>query len=220
MKMNPFALAIITWNRARHVIRERKRLEILDETIATIRREYERSIANGTQHYERIYNVSLYVLFFEYDMAMLKNDALFAIRPWRKHFVARQIAVLLYEASQDIPELLGKEFRTTLKTLPLSDEDWKVFNKTTKIFNEFKINNRVFLNEIRNFVSAHRDKSAIKQMNVLEKIDLLSLLKISGDFYVPMRELIPLMVKITTILGDWNVLLKHLPSEVYEKDFI
>ncbi len=213
MKINPLRIIVISLNRLRHVIRERKRLKILDETIANVRKEYERAIANEMPHYERIYNVGLYVLLLEYDIAMLKNDALFAIRPWKKHFVARQLASLLYEASQDMPELLGKEFRVSLKTLPLSDEDWENFKKITKRFNEFKIQNRVILNEIRNFVSAHRDKSATNQFRVLEKIDLLSVLNISGDFYVPMRELIPFMIKITLILGDWNVLLKHMPPK-------
>lgn len=216
MKKNPLALIVIPWNRARHIIRERKRLKVLDETISNVRKEYERAIANKMPHYERIYNVGLYVLLLEYDIAMLRNDALFAIGPWKKHFVARQLASLLYEASQDMPELLGKEFRASLKTLPLSDEEWENFRKITKRFNDFKLKNRIILNEIRNFVSAHRDKSAANQFKVLEKIDLLSLLKISGDFYVPMRELIPFMIKITLILGDWNVLLKHMPSKAHE----
>lgn len=213
---NPIALLIIAKNRSAHLVRERKRLKTLEETIAIVRKEHEKSIARKMPHYERIHNVGLYVLLLEYDLAMLRSDALFAIRPWKKNFIARQMASQIYEASHDIPELLGKDFRESLKTLPLRQEELDSFNKTTKLFNEFKIKNRIFLNEVRNFVSSHRDKSANKQLEVLDKIDLIGVLKIAGDFYVPMRGLVSFITKVTAMLGNWNVILKHLPVDVEE----
>jgi hypothetical protein len=146
--MNRIALPIVVWNRTRHLIAERKRIAVLEETIKSVRVGYEKAKTNEMPHFQRIYNAGLYVLVFEYDIAILKNDALFAIRSWKKNFVARQLAALLYEAAHDLPELLGKEFRKSLKTLPLSDVEWECFNRITKLINRFKNEHRDLLNEL------------------------------------------------------------------------
>jgi hypothetical protein len=167
-------------------------------------------------HFQRIYNAGLYVLVFEYDIAILKNDALFAIRAWKKNFVARQLAVILYEVAHDLPELLGKDFRVSLKTLPLTDADWETFNGIMKLINKFKTEHRDLLNELRNFVGAHRDKDAGKQLEIIEKVDLLKMLELSGQFYVAVRELVPFLTKLTLSLADWRLILKHMPPKAYE----
>lgn len=96
--VNPFALPIIAWNRISHLIREKKLIAVLEGAIRIVRSRYDRAKKNGMPHFQRVYNAGLYVLVFEYDIAILKNDALFAIRAWKKNFVARQLAVILYEA--------------------------------------------------------------------------------------------------------------------------
>ena len=130
-----------------------------------------------------------------------------------KKYVARQLAVLLYEASNDLPNLLGKEFRGSLKTLLLSGEDLTEFNRITKNLNQFKKSNRLLLNELRNFVGAHRDNDAGKQLEIIEKIDLLQMMGLAGDLYAVMNVLIPFLTKLTLMLGDWQVLIKHMPME-------
>ena len=214
--MNPIALPIIAWNRGLHLVRERKRIAVLEDTIKAVRGGYERAKKNEMPHFQRIHNAGLYVLLIEYDMAILKNDALFALRNWKKNFVARQFAVLLYEAADDLPELLGKEFRESLKTLPLSDAEWACFNGIMKKINKFKQEHRGLLNELRNFVGAHRDQDAGKQLEIIEKVDLLKLMEISGQFYEAFRELMPFLARITLLLGDWKVILKHMPSKEFE----
>ena len=121
--MKLISYPVIFVNRIRHLIKEPKRIRQLEKTISVIRREYDRADKKGMPHYRNIYNVGLYVLVLEHDFAVLKHDALFSIWDWRKKYVARQLAVLLYEASNDLPNLLGKEFRGSLKTLLLSGED-------------------------------------------------------------------------------------------------
>ena len=214
--VNPLALPIITWNRMAHLVREKRRIAVLEETIKSVRIGYERAKKNDMPHFQRVYNAGLYVLIFEYDIAILKNDALFAIRAWKKNFVARQLAIILYEAANDLPELLGKEFRISLKALPLTDADWKAFNGIMKLISKFKNEHRDLLNVLRNFVGAHRDKDAGKQLEIIEKVDLLMMMELSGQFYDAMRELVPFLTKLTLLLADWRVILKHMPPKAYE----
>jgi len=174
--VNLLALRIIAWNRVSHLVREKKRIAVLEETIKSVRNGYERAKKSDMPHFQRVYNAGLYVLVFEYDIAILKNDALFAIRAWKRNFVARQLAVILYEAAHDLPELLGKEFRVSLNTFPLTDADWETFNGIMKLISKFKNEHRDLLNELRNFVGAHRDKDAGKQLQIIGKADLLKML--------------------------------------------
>lgn len=167
-------------------------------------------------HFKRVYNVGLYILVFEYDISILKNDALFATSAWKKNFVARQFAIILYEAAHDLPELLGKDFRASLKTFPLTDSDWEAFNRTMKLVSKFKNEHRDLLNELRNYVGAHRDKDAGSQLDIIEKVDLLKMMELSGQFYDAMRELVPFLTKLTLSLGDWRVILKHMPTKAYD----
>ena len=211
--MNPFVLPIIAFNRILHLIREKKRIAVLENAIKSVQSEYDRAKKNDMPHFQRIYNAGLYVLIFEYDIAILKNDALFAIRRWKKNFVARQLAVILYEASDDLPQLLGKEFRNSLKTLQLSEAEWETFNGIMKLISKFKNEHRDLLNELRNFVGAHRDKDAGKQLEIIEKVDLFKMLELSGQFYEAMRELVQFLTKLISSLADWQVVLKHIPPK-------
>lgn len=210
--MNPIALPVIAWNRASHLLRERKRIAVLEDTIRVIRSNHDKAKQHELPHFQRIYNVGLYLLLFEYDFSILKNDALFSIRDWKKNFVARQIAVLLYETAHDLPELLGKDFRISLETLPLSDSDWETLNKSTKQINKFKNEHRELLNKLRNFVGAHRDKDAVKQLEIIEQADLFKLMELAGQFYSAINELLPFMAKITFMLGSHKTILKHLAA--------
>ena len=208
--MNPLSLIVVPYNRIRHLFLESKRINQLEETIGTIREQHKNAKDKGMEHYERIYNVSLYLLIFEYDIAILKNDALFSVRRWKKGFVARQMAILLYEASQDIPNLLGKDFRTSLIEIRVTEDELKEFNAITKALNKFKNEHKDILKKLRNFAGAHRDKDAAKQLEVIEEVDLLGVMELAGDFYKAIRNLIPFMIKIILKMGDWKVLIKHI----------
>lgn len=212
--MKLLALPIIVWNRLSHLVRERKRISAIEGAIKSIRREYDRAKKNRMPHFQRVYNVGLYILVFEYDFSILKNDALFAVRPWKKNFVARQFAVLLYEASHDLPELLGKEFRESLRTLPLTDSDWANLNAILKRINEFKKEHHSQLNTLRNYVGAHRDKDAGKQLEIIDNVNLLDMADLAVQFYAAMSGLVPLLTKITLSLGDLKVIFKHMTPEM------
>jgi hypothetical protein len=214
--MNPLAVPIILINRVKHLVYEARRIPKLEGTIREIRKQHANAVEKGMPHYARIYNVGLYILVLEYDVAILKNDALFSIRLWKKRFVARQLATLLYEASQDLPKLLGKEFRQSLRAIDISPDEMNVFNSIAKKLNKYKNDNRNILKKLRNFVGAHRDHDAAKQLEVIEQVELLEIMELAAIFYEAKAELVPFMTRITLKLGDWRVLIKHIKIEPAE----
>ena len=201
-------------NRIIHLLKEPKRIKELEKTIIVIRREYERAVEMNMPHYRNIYNVGLYVLVLEHDITVLKHDALFAVWEWKKKYIARQFAVLLYEASHDLPTILGKNFRASLGTLPNTEDELNKLNSLTKSLSQFKKDNRAMLNELRNYAGAHRDNDAGKQLQVIEKVNLLQMMELAANFYETIRELIPMLSRLTVKLGDPNVLLKHVAANI------
>ena len=207
--MNPLSLIVVPYNRVGHLLSESTRIKELESAITTVREQHKKTTEYGMEHYTRIYNVGLYLLLFEYDIAILKNDALFSIRKWKKKFVARQMAIQLYEASHDIPNLLGKEFRNSLSKIQLSDSELIEFNSITKEFNNFKNSHREILNKLRNHVGAHRSKDAAKQLDILDEVSLIQLMEYTGEFYEPLGELISFMTKMFLKMADWRNLAHH-----------
>lgn len=211
--MNPLAFIVVPYNRLKHLFTESKRISQLEKTIESIREQHNNAKEKRMEHYERIYNVSLYLLIFEYDIAILKNDALFSIREWKKRYIARQLAILLYEASQDIPNLLGKDFRNSLHELDITDDEIKTFNAVTKKLNGFKNDHRIFLQNLRNFAGAHRDNDAALQLKIIIEVELLSVMELAGDFYEAIRDLTPVMINLIMKMSDWKILIKHVKIE-------
>lgn len=211
--MNPLSIVVIPYNRAKHLLRERKRLKQLKRTIETIRAQHAAAVERGFEHYQRIYNVGLYLLIFEYDMAILRNDALFSVRSWKKSFTARQMAVVLYEASQDIPHMLGKEFRESLDATGISESEWREFNAMSKDFHAFRERHREMLKKLRNYVGAHRDKDSALQLSIIEDVDLIEVMELAGDLYEVIRKFLPFMAATVSRMGDWRIILKNMRSD-------
>lgn len=207
--MNPLSLVVIPYNRIKHIVGERQRLKQLERTIETIRAQHAAAGQRGLKEFQRIHNVGLYLLIFEYDMAILRNDALFSVRKWKKSFVARQMAVTLYEASHDIPHLLGKEFRANLKAIDIGEHEWAQFNSLNKEFHAFGSTHRKMLKELRNYVGAHRDNDAALQLSIIEDVDLLEVMELAGDLYTVIRRFLPFLIAVTNRMSNLQVVLKN-----------
>jgi len=183
----------------------------LQETIVVIKCRYKQAKDANLEHYTRFYNISLFILIMEYDMSVLSQYYIRAYaREWERKFIARQMAVLLYEMSEDIPQLLGKDYRASLRAIPLWDKAEEELNQISKEINQYKQSHRKMLEELRNFVTAHRDRDAAKQMEIIDNLNSDSIYKLVGDFYDIVKPLLPFMTRITHILGKTSVIVHHL----------
>lgn len=176
----------------------------------TLARERQRAVDLNMPHYCTLHNVGLYLLVFERDFAVFKYDALYSADDWRRNVALRHIALMVYEASEDLAEMLGKNWRATLSEFPLDDTHWKALNGITHDVTVFKDANRAYLKVLRNFATAHRDHDASRQIEFIEGVDHKRTLDIAGDLYDIIRALVALLIEITTISGDGRVILRHM----------
>lgn len=204
------AKSVIFWKTRGMRKRDRVRLPALRKIISTIQQRHNEAKQHELEHYQRVYNVVLFVLLIDHDIAVLSRYFALGYRTWERKFAARQLAVLLYEVSKDLPELLGGEFRKSLMTLPLRDGAKLELNHITKLLDEFKSKNGPFLKAIRLLVGAHRDHDAAKQLEVIEAIDPLSVYKMAADFYDCINPLISFLAKTTELMTNPHTTMNHL----------
>lgn len=209
--MNIIQNIIKNWRLRVYLKREKDRIPILLETIDTIKRNYKKAKENNLEHYVIFYNVCLFILVMEYDMSVLIQSYIKEYeKNWENKYFARQMVLLLYEVSEDITQILGREFRASLKTIPLWDGAEKEINKISKEINQFKASNHGKLEEIRNFVIAHRDHDAIKQLEIIDNLNSNNINELLVDFYGIFNPLVPFMTRVVNIMGDPRVMLHHI----------
>ena len=209
--MNIVQKSIMHWRLRGFWRREKTRIPELQKTIDTIKREHQRASDANLEHFAQFYNVVLFILVLDYDVSVLSQHYVNAYtRYWEKKFVARQMAVLMYEASEDIPQLLGGDFRANLKTIPLWNEAEKELYKISKELNQVKSSHSEMLKELRNFVTAHRDHTTVKQMDIIDNLNPGKIYALLGDFYDIMKPLASFMIRTVHVMGNKSVILHHL----------
>jgi len=204
-------LYLVSRNRRSTLKTERVRVPALDSAILTGKQEIERSRKYGTVHSERILNVGLYVLLMDRDYAVLKLEMVSTSEDWRLKFTARQIALLLYESCDGLTHLLGKPFRESLTFLALPETEMQEFIQIAKDLNAFKNRNHQFLYvDVRNLISAHREKDSLLFLNAVESLDPMQVFRLGADFYRIIHRLNQFLLKVMERMAQPGMALKQL----------
>jgi hypothetical protein len=178
--------------------------ESLKQTLRT--RCEEASRANSTS-YRGLYNVGLFVALLDQDISAFSECIYFARSEWHRQFHARNLAVLLFEGAEDLPELLGKQYRAWLKEIaadPLIDPLNQIHSKLTS----FQKKHGPFLKEVRTYVGAHRDHDSLAQIDLMSRFAALDVYRLGAEFTVPLRELVDFYMKLLTHMHNPIVMLK------------
>jgi hypothetical protein len=154
----------------------RKRRKIRNQALASVRQTLQRATDMRAENIRTVFNVALYLLQIDQDLAYFTADMVAAIGDRRRAFVAKHEAVLLYEAAEDIPQLLGKKFRDAIAALSVQPERLQAINAVSADLNKFWRTHREFLGRIRNVLAAHREQDALAYANALDSIKPLEVM--------------------------------------------
>jgi len=138
--------------------------------------------AKGLTKVESIWNAVAYITLVSYDMAVLGELQMFEESEWKRRFHARSAAILIFEALDDLPDLLGKGFRQSTMMLPDGENLLRDVNKAQKKLSRIRNDHSSELKEIRNYMGAHRDHSAYGQLNVVFDLQPSRIFRLSADF--------------------------------------
>lgn len=103
--------------RLRHRREARAKRKARADALKTVRHTLQGAIQLKAGSATKVFNVGMYLLLLDQDIAYFTDDLVCAIGDRRRAFLAKHEAVLLYEAAEDLPQLLGRDFREAVKAL-------------------------------------------------------------------------------------------------------
>lgn len=190
--------------------RNRNRRKVTEALILSLKQRCDMANRANVLVYIEIYNVGLFIALLERDISTFNKSIFFAKSEWERQFFARGLAVLLYEGAEDIPVLLGKNYRESLKSLELNSEWFDELNKISAKLNQFRKANTFFLSELRNYVFAHRDHNASKQLDILSNLKSIEVYRLAAEFSSPISDLVRFYTKLLTHVHNPVVILNQV----------
>lgn len=175
----------------------RKRQAAFEGALEAVMTAHDRAVGANLPELARIYSVGLYTLLLDYDLVAFGEDYLFANDDHRRRLAARQLAVALHGACEDLLVVLGKDYRRTLVQLGLQPQDLDTLGGITKRIAGFRDGNEKTLREIRNFIAAHRIHDGRAQLTILENMDAPAIFGMVNKFYEIFSDLIKWQVALT-----------------------
>jgi hypothetical protein len=168
---------------------------------------------------EAFFNILLYLLLAYRDFWVLTMGYDRTHDPCHRGFYLRQFALLIYEITNDLPELLGRDFRERMKRLPDGVNPLSELDPLTKEVNRLRKNNEKNLYLIRNCVSAHRDNDAIRQWEVLREMEGDQLLHLTADLHDLLEQTTTSLFRLAEKLNEGQARLEHSrPNYPFETD--
>ncbi len=199
-------------NRARARSSSKRRAKIRIAALASVRNTLEKADQMNATNIRTVFNVSLYLLLLDQDLAYFTDDLVQAIGDRRRAFIAKQEAVLLFEAAEDVRQLLGKEFRAALINLNVERGIFDRLNSISTNLNRFWDQHREFLKTTRNVLAAHRDHDALRYVRYLENLEPLSVMRCAVEFSSHVDLLAQELIKISQLTADSGLILRDILS--------
>jgi hypothetical protein len=141
-----------------------KNFETQQQTLELFKKSLEHCDFNNFTDNKLIWNLACYINIVSFDLKIVGENLFLCTNDWGKRYFARQSALIIYEALNDIFELCGKNFRNILGRFSTTDKLKAELKNLTTELNGYKQKYFEDLKYIRNNCSAHREKDSIEQI--------------------------------------------------------
>jgi hypothetical protein len=168
----------------------------LESTLKACERERARFEKYNLHEIAGLISASQFCLICEADITVLLCEMMCAKDAWSRVLFARFLALILIEGAEDLPQVLGRQFRDALTKTVADQRYLQRLNSLAKILSEFKRKHEKSLREIRNIAAAHRDLEARKQIQIIEKVDTKQIKVLTIEFQNALLEFVKLMTEI------------------------
>ena len=146
----------------------------------------------------RLFDASQFCLMYEADLTILTRDMCCHSDEWEQRLYGRLLAMTMLECVDDVPTVLGKEFRKSLSAVMSDDMHRQRTNRVSGKLTDFRKRHERRLRSIRQIAAAHRDHDPNLITKVIENIDVSELMLMSvelsdllAEFARAMGEVIP-----------------------------
>ena len=128
-----------------------------------------------------LYDAAQFCIMFDADMTILVRDMCCTSDWWQSRLYGRLLAMTMVECVEDIPAVLGKRFRESMRLVVSGDLQRERIIAISKSLSEFRKRNEAELRNVRRTAAAHRDHNVNVQFDVIDKLDLKKLNALSGE---------------------------------------
>jgi hypothetical protein len=177
-----------------------------------VRHTLESATNLGAGGVTEVFNVGMYLLLLDQDLAYFTDDLVCAVGDRRRAFLAKHEALLLYEAAEDLPQLLGRRFREAVTALGASNEQLSRLNSASSELTRFWNGNREFLGSIRNVLAAHRDKNALLYVRSLETLKPLEVMDRATTLSQSLNRLVQVISELAFIAVEPAAILRDMKN--------
>ena len=182
----------------------------IEEILPTIESQWKTANQLGLTKYSSLYNSMLFLLLLHYDFAVLAYNHATEVDERKQNLYARQLCSLIHEALEDLPAVFGTVFRKAAISLPNGDIYLSAISGVLKTLTDVRKANQSSIAEVRNFVAAHRDHDALRQLEVMRKIDNLWLMSVSTQFIEFLGNMANTLTPLLSEMGNPSVILQHV----------
>jgi hypothetical protein len=128
-----------------------------------------------------LYEAAQFCIMFDADLSVLARDMCCTSDWWQSRLYGRLLAMTMLECVEDIPTVLGKRFRESLRTLVSNERQRQRISVITKSLSEFRKSNEAELRRVRQIAAAHRDHNVNVQLDVIEKLNIKKLTVLANE---------------------------------------
>lgn len=186
-----------------------QKAEYLEKAILALQDYYNSSVFSGLSKPKWIANISLYALLLEYDLWIYMCNYDYSNRKFVKTSFARSTCVAIVESTEDILQLMGKEYQDFYSSVIDVESLCKSALNLRKKIVIFKNENEKQFRDIRNYTLAHRENNVIKQVEILTKINVHQLMDKCMSY-------LNLIEELHLILNDS---IKYISLKMSENDY-
>lgn len=191
--------AVLLPHRLRHSRRYRQRYRARQSAIATTEKTLGHAVRVGARDTATVLNVGLYVLLVDQDLADFTDQMIRARGNRGRNFVARHFAVLLYEASEDLTQLFGKDFRSAADRLGADADLKKRLNLTASGLHSFRKTHGEHLKEIRVGLAAHRERDTLAYLGQVRTLEPLDIMRLGAEFTKALSPAVEVLTDIAAL---------------------
>ena len=138
--------------------------------------------AQGRADVDVIWNAASHVNVVDHDVSALLYFIGMASDVWARRTAARMLATVLYEACDDLSQLLGKRFIEACKTAKCYDRIEPIHRDACGKLSAFRKKHEAVLKPIRNQTGAHKEHDALAFLAVVTETDPDMIAEIASDF--------------------------------------
>jgi hypothetical protein len=196
--------------RVKHRRSARAKERARSDALATVRNTLRGATKLRAGSTATVFNVGMYLLLLDQDIGYFTDDLVCAIGDRKRAFIAKYEAILLYEAAEDLPQLLGKKFREAVKALGASSEQITRLNSASSDLNRFWQRQQEFLGEIRNALAAHRDHDTLRYVEALEALGPLEVMKRAAELSQLLERLMGVITELAALTSQPGAIVQDM----------